>query len=220
MRRRRPPTQARGRRRRSLGFLPECSRLPAQLGVPSQCLESSSMRRRSTSSAPSPASGIACSAGLYPNRMPVTAVHLMNHDVLPTFETRAPVRCTGRLAPTLVAHRAFRYPHQPSDVAVRTLSVYQALDRYPILPTEPGHAPPPSARTETKPRQGASRPGRQVWMSPWLNSTGVALHPAAGSAKIAAPRGNGHCPGGIRAASGPVLHRWHELTARGDRPAG
>ena len=25
-------------------------------------------------------------ARLYPNKMPVTAVHLMNHDVLPTFE--------------------------------------------------------------------------------------------------------------------------------------
>ena len=73
---------------------------------------------------------------------------------------RAPVRCTGRLAPTVVAHRALRNPQQPRDVAVRTLSARQALDRHPILPAELGHPPPPSARTETEPCQGASRSGR------------------------------------------------------------
>ena len=70
------------------------------------------------------------------------------------------MRCTGRLAPTVVAHRALRNPQQPSDVAVRTHSARQALDRHPILPAELGHPPPPSARTETEPCQGASRPGR------------------------------------------------------------
>ena len=42
---------------------------------------------------------------------------------------RAPALRTRRLAPTVVAHRAFRNPQQPSDVAVRTLSACRAAER-------------------------------------------------------------------------------------------
>ena len=101
---------------------------------------------------------------------------------------RTPVRRTGRLVPTVVAHRTFRNPQQPSDMAVRTLSACQAPDRHPILPTEPGQGPSPSSRTETQPCQEASRPGRcenldvvsaQVW--------GVALHGGTNDAKGTLP---------------------------------
>ena len=73
---------------------------------------------------------------------------------------RTSVRDARRLAAAVVAHRAFRHPQQTSNVPVRPLFAYQAIDRHPILPTELGHAPPPSSRTETKPWHGASRPGR------------------------------------------------------------
>ena len=47
---------------------------------------------------------------------------------------RAPALRTRRLAPTVVAHRAFRNPQQPSDVAVRTLSACRAAKTHPALP--------------------------------------------------------------------------------------
>ena len=54
-------------------------------------------------------------ARLYPNKMPVTAVHLMNHDVLPTFEAAGGAyrrRVVGQWA------RVLRAPRPPSLRAV------------------------------------------------------------------------------------------------------
>ena len=94
---------------------------------------------------------------------------------------QAPFRRARRMASTVEAHRAFCRPQQPSDVAVRTLSALQPLDRHTFLPTKLGHAPPPSARTETEPCRGASRPGRcvrldvalaQVWGLPYTRRRG------------------------------------------------